>query len=215
MSNVKRPRGRPRDPGIDRSILRAARAVFAERGFTGATMEEIAGKARVGKDTLYRRWPSKERLAIDLVDTLAREAVRPAPVDPDPRLNLFLYVKDIVRLNEGSDFGPLVAGLVGEAARSGDLAESLQAFWRHRRSVAATLLIDVVGSPADNADLDLLLDRLLAPIYYRLLLTRQPITDEFLWELVTALPWTTDPTRDGLGSQLEIESVDAPIDGPM
>jgi AcrR family transcriptional regulator len=181
-------------------------------------MEEIARTAGVGKDTLYRRWPSKERLAIDLVDVLAREAVRPAPVDPDPRLNLFLYLKDIVRLNQGSDFGPLIAGLVGESARNPELAAGFRAFWQHRRSVAATLLIDIVGSTAPQEDLDLLLDRLLAPIYYRLLLTRESITDEFLWDLVTGLPWTADPAGNvwspgDARHQTDTKPVDNPVDG--
>lgn len=189
---MTRRRGRPRDPSRDRAILRAARTVIADRGFSGASMEEIANSAGVGKDTLYRRWPSKEQLATELVDTLAREAVRPAPLDPDPRLNLFLYLKDIVRLNAHSDFGALVAGIVGEAARNPAMADSFRAFWQRRRAVAATLVSDVVGPAVGDGDLELLLDGLLAPVYYRLLLTGEPITDEYLWDLVAGIPWTIE-----------------------
>lgn len=189
---------------------------MAKRGFTGASMDEIARAAKVGKDTLYRRWASKEALAIDLVDVLAREAVRPAPVDPDPRLNLLVYLKDIVRLNRDSDFGALIAGLVGEAARNPDVAGCFEAFWRRRRAVAATLVRDVVGATVGEDELELLLDRLLAPIYYRLLLTREPITDELLWGLVTEIPWTTGPAHDAWGpadTQPEPEPVDALVGG--
>ncbi len=189
-------RGRPRDPSRDRAILAAARTAIASHGYTGATMEEIAKLARVGKDTLYRRWSTKEQLALDLVDTLARDAVRPSPIDPDPRLTLFMFVKDIVRLFRTTDFGALVAGMVGEAARNDDLAEHFADFWQRRRAIAASLVRDVLGPRADHDDLEAILDDLLGPIYYRLLLTRVDVTDEYLWDLVVAIPWTVETDRN-------------------
>lgn len=153
-------------------------------------MEAIAKRARVGKDTLYRRWSTKGQLALDLVDTMAREAVRPAPIDPDPRLNLFMFVKDIVRLNNTTDFGALVAGMVGEAARNNEFARCFADFWTRRRAVAASLIRDVVGPEATDAEIETHLDGLLGPIYYRLLLTHAAVTDEYLWDLVVAIPWT-------------------------
>jgi AcrR family transcriptional regulator len=186
-------RGRPRDPSRDRAILAAARDVIAERGYTGATMDDIAKRARAGKDTVYRRWPSKERLAIDLIDTLAGEAVRPRPLDPDPRFNLLLFLKELVQLNRSTDFGPLVAGIVGESSRNPELAASFRAFWSRRRAIAAGLVREIVGEASDDAVAEHL-DRILGPIYYRLLLTGDEITDAYLWDLVVQLPWATaDP----------------------
>jgi len=60
-------RGRPRDPRIDKAVLNAAAAVFRERGFHSASIMEIARRAGVGTPAVYRRWPSKEQLAADLV----------------------------------------------------------------------------------------------------------------------------------------------------
>ena len=195
-------RGRPRDPSRDRAILAAARTVIASRGYTGATMEEIAKVGRVGKDTLYRRWSTKEQLALDLVDTLAQDAVRPSPIDPDPRLNLFMFVKDLVRLYRTTDFGALVSGIVGEAARNDDLAEHFAEFWQRRRAIAASLVRDVIGPDVKEHDVESALDGLLGPIYYRLLLTRVDVTDEYLWDLVVAIPWAVGDdqnvsTKDG------------------
>lgn len=159
-------------------------------------MESIAKLAHVGKDTLYRRWPTKEQLALDLIDTLARDAVRPAPIDPDPRLNLLLFIKDIVRFNRDTDFGRLVAGMVGEAARNHDLAERFAEFWARRRALAAPLVRDVLGPHATEDGIEATLDHLLGPIYYRLLLTRTEISDEFLWDLVISIPWTADSDQN-------------------
>ncbi len=192
VADMTRTRGRPRDPSRDRAILIAARSVFASNGYTGSSMEEIAKLAHVGKDTLYRRWSSKEQLAIDLINSLALEAVRPAPIDPDPRLNLLLFLKDIVRLCRDTDFGLLVAGMVGEAARNDDLAQRFAEFWSRRRAIAADLVRDVLEPGAADGDIEVILDRLLGPIFYRILLTGTELSDAYLWDLVISIPWTAE-----------------------
>ena len=58
--------GRPRNPAVDVAILAAARELLAELGCGGFTMEGVAARAGVGKQTLYRRWPSRAELMIDL-----------------------------------------------------------------------------------------------------------------------------------------------------
>ena len=64
---TRRPRGRPRDRGIDQRIVEATLSVVAERGIGGAAMDEIALRSGVSKATIYQRWPSKEALCIDAV----------------------------------------------------------------------------------------------------------------------------------------------------
>lgn len=181
-------RGRPRDPEVDHAILRAARSVLARRGFTGTSMEEIARTAGVGKDTLYRRWNSKESLVRHLLTVLAEENV-PIPSEEDPRFALFVFLQDIVRFNTQSDFGGIVAGVVGESARNPGLADAFRDFWTERRNILAELIREMVSpSPADD-EVDKIIDHIVGPIYYRLLLTGAPLDDEYLWELVTGIPW--------------------------
>lgn len=57
--------GRPRDPGVDRRIARAALDVFGDAGWAGFAMEAVARRAGVGKASLYLRWSSKEALLAD------------------------------------------------------------------------------------------------------------------------------------------------------
>ena len=183
-------RGRPRDPRRGRAILEAARAVLAERGFTGASMEAIAQTAGVGKDTLYRRWDSKEQLVQQLLTVLADEGIPSRPTDDDPRIGLFLLLQDIVRLNTESDFGAVVAGVVGESARNPKMASGFHAFWAGRRRVASDYVSQIVG--ADAPDVERIVDQVVGPIYYRLLLSGDTITDEYLWDLVISVPWPDD-----------------------
>jgi AcrR family transcriptional regulator len=61
---VRRGRGRPRDPKTDERIIEAAAALLRQRGFERMTVDAVAAEAGVGKATVYRRWPSKEDLAV-------------------------------------------------------------------------------------------------------------------------------------------------------
>jgi AcrR family transcriptional regulator len=62
--SVRRGRGRPRNPETDRRITTAAAELMLLRGFERMTVDDVAAKAGVGKATVYRRWPSKDDLAV-------------------------------------------------------------------------------------------------------------------------------------------------------
>ncbi|SNQ47340.1 Transcriptional regulator [Frankia canadensis] len=68
-------RGRPRDPGVRARVLDAALAEYARSGWAGFTMHAVAGRAGVGKSSLYLRWPSKERLLADAIEAYSRPLV--------------------------------------------------------------------------------------------------------------------------------------------
>jgi AcrR family transcriptional regulator len=61
------PRGRPRDPAVNDRILEAARSLLTEVGYAVLTIEAVAARARVGKPTIYRRYPSKVTLVFEAV----------------------------------------------------------------------------------------------------------------------------------------------------
>ena len=86
----------PHEDPRDEEILRAAFAVFTQKGFHGATMLEVASRARASKTTLYARFESKEELFQALVawgtqqgagklDAIARDQT----LDPLKALHLF------------------------------------------------------------------------------------------------------------------------------
>ncbi|HEX6515937.1 MAG TPA: TetR/AcrR family transcriptional regulator [Nocardioidaceae bacterium] len=67
---VRRGRGRPRDPETDKRIISAAADLILRRGFERMTVDEVAAQAGVGKATVYRRWPSKQDLAVKAMTEL-------------------------------------------------------------------------------------------------------------------------------------------------
>lgn len=198
MTEAPRRRGRPRDPAIDEAILDAARGVIAERGYTGASMDEIARTAGVGKDTLYRRWDSKQALVIQLLTTMADEHVPFRPAEGDPIEALLDFLRDIVRVNVETGLGAVIAGVVGEAGRNPELAAAFQQFWHERREVSARVVRAVVGDDTSDTELERILDHLLGTIYYRLLLTGDPVDDAHLRRLVhDILPEPIEAGTDG------------------
>src|SRR4051812_43398401 len=77
VPEVRRKRGRPRDPQADGRILAAASALILVRGFDSMTVDEVASTAGVGKATVYRRWSRKEDLAVAAMEQLYRDEMPP------------------------------------------------------------------------------------------------------------------------------------------
>lgn len=78
MSQVARLPGRPRRPGVDDAVLAAAIELVTDQGYAGTTIDAIARRASVAKTTIYRRWRSKEALAVDAL-VLALGELPPLP----------------------------------------------------------------------------------------------------------------------------------------
>lgn len=78
VPEVRRKRGRPRDPEADGRILAAASSLILLRGFDNMTVDEVATNAGVGKATVYRRWAHKEDLAVAAMEQLYRDEM-PTP----------------------------------------------------------------------------------------------------------------------------------------
>ncbi len=195
MTEAPTKRGRPRDPAVDQAILESARSVLARRGFTGTSMDEIARQAGVGKDTLYRRWRSKEELVLHLLKTMSEQSV-PAPQLDDARYALFVFLQAIRKVNLDTDLGPLIAGVVGESARNERLADGFHQFWRERRSIPAGLVRRIAPQSTTDDEIEVIHDHILGPMYYRFLLTGAPVDDEYLWDLISTIPWAPETQMD-------------------
>lgn len=103
---VRRGRGRPRDPETDERITKAAAQLLLQRGFDRTTVDDVAARAGVGKATVYRRWPSKEDLAVAAMETLYA-AEMPEPDTGSIRSDLaasYRSVLTFVNTPEGAAF---------------------------------------------------------------------------------------------------------------
>jgi AcrR family transcriptional regulator len=65
LSPVSPPRRRSEKSRT--AIVTATRELLLERGFDGLTIEAVAARAGVGKQTIYRWWPSRPALVADVM----------------------------------------------------------------------------------------------------------------------------------------------------
>jgi AcrR family transcriptional regulator len=123
-------RGRPRDPGVDAAILAAAVDLLAEAGFARLTMDQVAARARVGKASLYLRWPNKLALVSEAIQH--RSAVVPEVPDTGSlRHDMLTFLRALLRRKSAAERA--VAAVTGEIASNPELRKA----WR--QSVTATL----------------------------------------------------------------------------
>lgn len=170
-----RGRGRPRDPETDASILRAALELFVERGVEGASMEQIAKRAGVGKLTVYRRWSTKEDLIAQAVEESVGAEVAPSAAevqDLSPQDIIERALPAAAEMVANPEFRALVARMMGSAVSHPEL---MAIYWKHhilpRRELAAAMLrrAQKDGAVAADADLDVLIDMMAGAVTWRVL----------------------------------------------
>ena len=164
-------RGRPPSARAHRAVLDAAREVLAERDLAHLNLELVAARAGVGRATIYRHWPTREALALELLLEMAGEMV-PARDRGDTRAELLALVDGTLRVLTRSPLGRVMRGLFSELALNPALAEPFRAaVVRARRRVVADVLARGIrrGDIRPDADLDLAAELLVGPVYYRLL----------------------------------------------
>lgn len=114
--------GRPRDPELEQRAHQAARTVYAERGWSGFTLDEVARRSGIGKGSLYLRWPSKEALLVDAVRSRIRFI---AGIDTgELRADLIEFATSWLA-HESTDDGSLARQLSADAHRVPKLADTL------------------------------------------------------------------------------------------
>jgi AcrR family transcriptional regulator len=111
---------------VDERILDAAKQVFLERGLAGASIDEIAARARAGKPTIYARFPGKEALFVEVAmrnvaDVIARfESASPTGATIEDRLvNVGVRILEWILVGDTVD---LMRVSISEARRIPDLA---------------------------------------------------------------------------------------------
>ena len=178
---VKSGRGRPRAPETREKILKAAYELLNEVGFIDLTIEGVAAKAGVGKPTIYRRWKCKATLAMDAF----LEVVTPEIVFPDTgsvREDFREQMQKLIKVMNSSR-GEVLANVIGCGQANEDLITAFRNNWLlPRREDAKRIFQRGVerGEIRNDLDVEVAIDALYSPLFYRLLLKHQPLTYEFI-----------------------------------
>ncbi|MGF6886473.1 AcrR family transcriptional regulator [Nocardia sp. GAS34] len=187
--NGGRGPGRPRSERSRRAVLDAAGELLTDRGLPGMTMDEIAARAGVSKNTIYRWWPTKAAVVMDaFTDAFAGRMEAPAQGDALTRLRI--QVQRVARLmNTPEARRPFVA-LVAAAQHDPELATALrERFIDTRRAGVIELITAGIeeGRLAADTDADIVIDLIYGALYYRLLISGGELDPAYADRLVDTL----------------------------
>ncbi|MEU9606457.1 TetR/AcrR family transcriptional regulator [Streptomyces sp. NPDC048057] len=192
MSNEKGPDHSRRRERSRQAILAATRALVAEEPYEKVTVEAIAARAGVGKQTIYRRWPSKSAVVFAALLALSEGADAGSVALPDTgdlEADLKLVMRATVEEFTDPAFDKLIRALNTEVAADAELAaEYREKLARPLEEAKKTRLRSAQGAGQlhPDADLDLALEVLYAPLFQRWLHRSGPLTPAYADSLVDA-----------------------------
>lgn len=189
IATAPRRRGRPRSEQVDQAVLDATLDLTREVGMHAMSMDDLAQRVGVSKATIYRRWPSKERLVLDALN----QAMRPFDLVDTGSLrgDLDDYLGELARRMSSGKASDVLPDLIAASVRDANLRASLDEYIRHRRQPLHTILGRGLerGELDAGTDVDVLIDALLGPFVYRRLLSHDRLDGEFVARLLrTVLP---------------------------
>jgi AcrR family transcriptional regulator len=190
-------RGRPRVEGLDQALLDVTLELAGEVGLNGMSMDDLAQRAGVSKATIYRRWPSKERLVLEALS----QAMRPFDMIDTGSLrgDLHEYLTELARRMATGKASDVLPDLIAASVRDPNLRDSLDEYIRYRRQPLQTILGRGLerGDLDIEADVEVLIDALIGPFVYRRLLSHDPLDAAFVERLLrTVLPQASRPTAE-------------------
>jgi len=166
-----------RSARVRSATLQATREQLMDGGYARLSHLAVARRAQVDPATVYRRWPTRARLAIDAVVDLAETAV-PIPDTGSLHADLTALHRSVAAvLNRPGQLRLFQAFSFAALEDDPEVVGALERFWRSRFAAAAELFeravergeIPPVGDPAG------LIEELVGPLYLRALVTRRPI----------------------------------------
>jgi AcrR family transcriptional regulator len=192
LQPARRP-GRPPSQSARAKILKAAREMLETGGLLSVTMEGVASKAGVGKPTVYRQFNNRYELAMAaLMD--ASGDVAPAPAQQEPLEALRTQLRGMAALF-ASGTGRNVALMLASGYGETEISKAFRShFVQARREEGKQLLASAVeaGKVRAGIPVELVLDLIYGPVFYRLMMGHAPVDAQFVGELL-------DEVLDGIG----------------
>src|SRR3954467_7029145 len=180
-------RGRPLSPELDERILEAALAMLADVGYAHLRLDALAVRAGVAKTTILRRWPSKAAIAAAAVQKLALQTVE-VPESTHLREDLQALLSNAVAAFVSGP-GRFVPALIRESGHHPEIADLLATVIETRRAAYRRVLNRAIARHELHPDVDqeVIIDLLVGPLWTRLLITRQPVTQALVEGIVDAV----------------------------
>lgn len=164
--------GARRNPASADAIRQAAADILAEDGYARFSIEAVARRARAGKPTIYRWWPSKAALLLDVYHRQKHGVVTPDTGDLVEDLTAFL--DSLFRHWRDTPTGPVFRSVIAEAQSDESAAEALGAYMEERFAQSAQMIERALrrGEIAAHVDPRLAIELVVSFAWCRLLTGR-------------------------------------------
>jgi AcrR family transcriptional regulator len=174
-----------RGPRARAAILEAADDLLVEKGFGATTIEGVAARAGVAKQTIYRWWNSKVDLLLDCLIDDARTDLPPF----DTGSSVEDLRRELLRFAEFLEqpAGRVLRALIGEAQHDPTVALQLRTrYLEPRRELDRVILQRGIARGELDSDLDAddALDAVYGPVIYRVIVTGRPVHERFVAHVI-------------------------------
>jgi AcrR family transcriptional regulator len=189
--------GRRRNEAAREAIIDAAIALLQQVGYEGFTIERLARDAEVGKQTIYRWWPSKAAVLAEALGARARHTI-PLPDTGELAADLREFFETSFQQSEDPNVIKELKSMMAASIENPEAARPFHDFLAGRRATLRTLLERGVdrAEVSPDADLDFLTDLAYGLLWYRGLIGHRPLDDEAARKLAGALvAAAADPQR--------------------
>ncbi|NJO43249.1 MAG: TetR/AcrR family transcriptional regulator [Cyanobacteria bacterium CRU_2_1] len=186
---TKDPSCRRRSQRCHQAILSATIELLEEKGYSGVSVEAIAARAGVGKQTIYRWWTCKAGVIMEAYADYAAKSV-PMPETGSVKEDLRQILHQLSTILTTTSTGAALAGLIAEAQANPEMADVFrEKFVASRRAMTRTILERGIerGELRPDFNMDVAIDVTYGPVWYRLLIKHAPLDETFVEELVTML----------------------------
>jgi len=179
--------------------MEATLELAAESGLSACTFEAVSERSGIARSTLYRHWKNSSELVADAIKSQSIERV--AADTGTLRDDMLHWMLELGRALEGSTWGAMVPQLV--AAASTD--PNMEAIQRRNSEYHRNIDIEIVERAKRRGEVDEGIDSyhaavmFTAPIFYRYLLSRQPIDARWITSHVDRTVALLRPARGSLG----------------
>jgi AcrR family transcriptional regulator len=166
-----------------RAILEAAARLVERSGYAAASIEAVAREAGSGKQTIYRWWPSKAALFVEVYgDLISRDVL--LGDEPNARERLHGVLARLFALYRRTPAGAILAGLIGEATSDKTAREALIAGLVLGRAEIVTGLVEHGNATSEfSVSAKIVHEVVIALVWKRLVVAPETLNDSFAAEL--------------------------------
>ena len=167
-----------------KTVLAAAAELLFERGFAGASVDEISRRSGVAKTTIYRHWPTRTDLLRDACSTIGTPQA--VPDTGSFKTDMIALMTGLARLLRTARWTSVLPSIIDAAERDPDIANMYSKLQRGYSAPFETVILRAVGRGElpEDTDAAMLIAALTGPLFYRRWFSRDPLSDAFVKQIV-------------------------------